>query len=836
MEALLILTTFFLLLSQNVRANINAIPKPFDNQILDDPDHFEKVLEARFREDYRSKKTEEWWKSLWEWQHVLNRPGSKVTKSPESDLLRLAMTKAEQQSDKEALFDLKRLQIKVLREDTPGEELRRDYENLLADPELSQWPEIKALTLMNLAETYTSDSEYPLRNKAEQNIFRWIETQKPVLPMYIQVRVLGLQADILYDEHLNEKALQLDLALVALCDTYAWRYTCISHYTNAALSLLRISPEHNQDIVSQLLHKAEVLYEKLPYPAKKSEILYAKFEKAMFEENLNEMEQLANEILSMPLSDAGEGNQRNTRNFMASKLMEKNQFTRAWSYLEPNFEPMNKAQIYELTLGYKILKSSSRFEEALHFHELVLEKIEDEQKIRKEADYERIKAEVGLASEEQRSQFLTQDLSNQKKIEKFLWIMLSLSLGLLGLGVAFIQQLLKIKSAKRKIDAMLKNIQLGIVMLNQKGEIEGQVSLFIAYLLEHECSGKNFWELLNAKLPKEVSQDMRDKVMACIGLSRLAWQDAHRSLPETLEIAHSEGLKTLACTWQAIWNHRQQVRHVLLILRDITQERQLKEDLEIRNERLINLGFVTATIAHDIASPSQIIGIAQDEIQGILKEIHDSLRAIFEEQTDQEAQVFWHHIEARLQEGGEACRRATTAIKRITSIQSAIRNQSRSDESMTHFQLKPLLEESLMLGNPYVRQLRLQIHCPDTLGVFGFRTQIGQVLTNICNNAADAVEENKSTANHRAHDLIIEVMTLDGEIQISIEDAGAGIPEDKRSKIFESFYTTKPVGKGTGLGLPICLKVMKNHGGQLYLGTSSRLGGAQFILKLPLTQ
>ena len=70
-------------------------------------------------------------------------------------------------------------------------------------------------------------------------------------------------------------------------------------------------------------------------------------------------------------------------------------------------------------------------------------------------------------------------------------------------------------------------------------------------------------------------------------------------------------------------------------------------------------------------------------------------------------------------------------------------------------------------------------------------------------------------------------------VRISIEDNGDGVPVAIREKIFEQFFTTKPVGTGTGLGLSLCIEIVQSHGGLLEVGYSTELGGAQFDLWLP---
>ena len=71
-------------------------------------------------------------------------------------------------------------------------------------------------------------------------------------------------------------------------------------------------------------------------------------------------------------------------------------------------------------------------------------------------------------------------------------------------------------------------------------------------------------------------------------------------------------------------------------------------------------------------------------------------------------------------------------------------------------------------------------------------------------------------------------------VVVSVADNGDGVPEGIREKIFEQFFTTKPAGVGTGLGLAMCVDIVKDHGGMLSVSDDDALGGARFELWLPV--
>jgi two-component system NtrC family sensor kinase len=108
------------------------------------------------------------------------------------------------------------------------------------------------------------------------------------------------------------------------------------------------------------------------------------------------------------------------------------------------------------------------------------------------------------------------------------------------------------------------------------------------------------------------------------------------------------------------------------------------------------------------------------------------------------------------------------------------------------------------------------------------RHQIQQVFVNVLNNARQAIEVHSPKGWIR-----ITSDTAGGNVRITMQDSGPGIPDGHLSKVFDPFFTTKDVGKGTGLGLSLCYGIVKEHGGRIHV--RSRPGeGATFIVELPI--
>jgi len=112
------------------------------------------------------------------------------------------------------------------------------------------------------------------------------------------------------------------------------------------------------------------------------------------------------------------------------------------------------------------------------------------------------------------------------------------------------------------------------------------------------------------------------------------------------------------------------------------------------------------------------------------------------------------------------------------------------------------------------------------------------VILNLFNNAFYAVGSRKKANgfdNGEKYEPTVSVSTkkIDGHITLHVKDNGNGIPQDVADKIFQPFFTTKPTGEGTGLGLSLAYDINKAHGGELKVGSKEN-EGSEFVIQLPV--
>jgi signal transduction histidine kinase/ligand-binding sensor domain-containing protein len=250
----------------------------------------------------------------------------------------------------------------------------------------------------------------------------------------------------------------------------------------------------------------------------------------------------------------------------------------------------------------------------------------------------------------------------------------------------------------------------------------------------------------------------------------------------------------------------------------------------IHSEKMASLGELTAGIAHEIQNPLNFVNNFSD----INKELLSEMKTEMDKGNINDAKSIADDIlnnEEKINHHG----------KRADSIVKGMLQHSRNNTGQRELtDINALADEYLRLSYHGLRakdksfNATLQTDFNQNIEKINIIPQdIGRVLLNLYNNAFYAVNEKKKTQGE-TYEPIVSVKTnkADSKIQIIIKDNGNGIPQSIVDKIFQPFFTTKPTGQGTGLGLSLAYDTIKAHNGEMKV-QSKEGEGAEFIILLP---
>jgi PAS domain S-box-containing protein len=290
------------------------------------------------------------------------------------------------------------------------------------------------------------------------------------------------------------------------------------------------------------------------------------------------------------------------------------------------------------------------------------------------------------------------------------------------------------------------------------------------------------------------------------------------------------------------------IKGAVVCFSDITDRRRM--EIELRHaQKLEAVGGLAAGIAHEINTPIQFVGdntrFLQDAFRDSIEMLHkyeevysEALRGAVRSELLKEVKevcerIDWNYLCGEIP---KAMDQMLDGIARVAKIVRAMKEFSHVDRSSekTPSDLNKSLESTLIVARAelkYVAEVETDYgELPPVLCHLG---DLNQVFLNLLINAAHAIGDVVKSSGEKG---IITVRTkqLDDWVEVSISDTGCGIPEAVREKIFNPFFTTKEVGKGTGQGLTLARAVVvEKHGGTLTFETEVGKGTA-FYVRLPV--
>jgi signal transduction histidine kinase/tetratricopeptide (TPR) repeat protein len=251
----------------------------------------------------------------------------------------------------------------------------------------------------------------------------------------------------------------------------------------------------------------------------------------------------------------------------------------------------------------------------------------------------------------------------------------------------------------------------------------------------------------------------------------------------------------------------------------------------IQSEKMASLGELTAGIAHEIQNPLNFV----NNFSEVNTELIDELTTELQEGNIAEARAIAGNIR-------ENERKIMQHGKRADVIVKGMLQHSRSETGVKQAtDINSLCDEYLKLSYHGLRardntfNAVMETHFDEKLKPAAIIPQdIGRVLLNVYNNAFYAVNEKKKTAANGFEPVVSVRTEMNGShVRIYIKDNGTGMPQKVADKIFQPFFTTKPTGQGTGLGLSLSYDIVKAHEGEITLETKEG-EGSLFVISLPV--
>jgi two-component system, NtrC family, sensor kinase len=281
---------------------------------------------------------------------------------------------------------------------------------------------------------------------------------------------------------------------------------------------------------------------------------------------------------------------------------------------------------------------------------------------------------------------------------------------------------------------------------------------------------------------------------------------------------------------------------------------KLLEDLKaaqaqlIQAEKMASLGELIAGIAHEIQNPLNFVNNFSEVSKELIDEMNDELAVGNNENAKELASDIEQNLIKIIHHG-----------KRADSIVKSMLQHSRKSSGQKELtDINKLAEEYFRLAYHGLRSKNkefnalLHTELDERMPHLQVVSQdIGRVLLNLINNAFYACMERQKMSRNAGHEksitesgayaptVILKTITKGNHAEISVRDNGSGIPEHIKEKIFQPFFTTKPTGEGTGLGLSLSYDIIKAHGGELKVESQhasvSEDAGTEFIITLPIT-
>ena len=291
------------------------------------------------------------------------------------------------------------------------------------------------------------------------------------------------------------------------------------------------------------------------------------------------------------------------------------------------------------------------------------------------------------------------------------------------------------------------------------------------------------------------------------------------------------GLLVLLLITGMLWRNNKQKQKAKNQIEAAYSELKTTQAQLIQSEKMASLGELTAGIAHEIQNPLNFV----NNFSEVSNELVDEMKSGLAAGNMQLANEIADDIQQNLEKINHHGKRADAIVKGMLQHSRASSGQKEPTN------INALADEYIRLAYHGLKakdksfNATMKTNFDDNIGKINVIPQdMGRVILNLINNAFYAVDEKKKQ-NADGYEPVVSVSTKKEKdrVEIKVTDNGHGIPQKVLDKIFQPFFTTKPTGQGTGLGLSLAYDIVKAHGGELIVQTKEGQG-SEFVIHLPI--
>ncbi len=303
------------------------------------------------------------------------------------------------------------------------------------------------------------------------------------------------------------------------------------------------------------------------------------------------------------------------------------------------------------------------------------------------------------------------------------------------------------------------------------------------------------------------------------------------------------GLVVFVAVALILYRNNRQKRKANSILKTTLDNLKSTQSQLIQSEKMASLGELTAGIAHEIQNPLNFVNNFSEVNTELIEELKSEKLKLKNERDEQLENELLNDIAENEKKISHHGKRADAIVKGM------LQHSQKSSGQKEPTDINKLADEYLhlsyhgLLAKEKTFNATLKTDFDESIGNINVIPQdIGRVLLNLYNNAFYVVAERRKVEGG-GYEPTVSITTKRsyslsfgegrGEVTIIVKDNGNGIPKKIIDKIFQPFFTTKPTGQGTGLGLSLSYDIVKAHGGEIKV-ESKEGEGSEFIIQLPV--